>query len=207
MPTTRNRTTGSDRRRELVQIAYRQLAEKGFEGLRVRDVAAEAGINNATLHYYFPTKEALIQGVVEYLIQEFMTSRAPRPGPDAGAALAGDPMAALRREFEDARLRFRDSPELGVVLMELLVRSRRDPAIARILQQLDAGWRGYLVSLLERGIQEGAFRPDLDPAAAATALMAQIKGLGLHAMVETDDAALDRLVAQLAAQAEQWLTR
>jgi TetR/AcrR family transcriptional regulator, regulator of cefoperazone and chloramphenicol sensitivity len=185
----------------LVQIAYRQLAEKGFEGLRVRDVAAEAGINNATLHYYYPTKEALIQGVVSYLIQEFMASRTPRQGRGADT-----PLGELRREFEDARIRFRESPEMGVVLMELLARSRRDPAIARILQQLDAGWRGYLMSLLERGIREGVFHPEIDPAAMAAAIMVQIKGLGLQAMIEADAAALDRLVSQLVAQIERWLT-
>jgi transcriptional regulator BetI-like protein len=87
-----------------------------------------------------------------------------------------------------------------------LIRSRRDPAIAGILQQLDAGWRGYLMRLLERGIREGVFRPDLDPAATADAIMVQIKGLGLQAMNETDAAELDRLVSQLVAQIERWLT-
>ena len=64
-------------------IAYQHIAEKGFEGLRVRDVATEAGINHATLLYYFPTKEALIQGVVDFLLREFQTSRVPRPADDA----------------------------------------------------------------------------------------------------------------------------
>jgi hypothetical protein len=90
--------------------------------------------------------------------------------------------------------------------MELLIRSRRDPALAGLLRQLDAGWRGYLISLLERGIREGVFRPDLDPAATAAAIMVRIKGLGLQAMAEADAAALDRLVSQLVAQVERWLT-
>jgi hypothetical protein len=134
-------------------------------------------------------------------LQEFTVSRAPRPDRDADS-----PLAELRREFEDARIRLGENPEMGVVLMELLIRSRRDPAIARLLQQLDAGWRGYLVHLLERGIREGAFRPDLDPAATAAASMVQIKGLGLQAMGEADAAALDRLVSELVAQTERWLT-
>jgi AcrR family transcriptional regulator len=137
----------SDRRRELVEIAYRQITEKGFEGLRVRDVAGEAGINNATLHYYFPSKEALIQGVVEYLVQEFQTSRVPRqePGKDT-------PLEELRREFEDLRRRLHESPEMGIVLAELHSRARRDPAIAGMLRAMDTGWRGYLADLLQRGM-------------------------------------------------------
>jgi AcrR family transcriptional regulator len=49
-----------------VLAAFSQIAEHGFEGLRTRDVAAEVGVNIATLHYYFPTKESLIRGVLEH---------------------------------------------------------------------------------------------------------------------------------------------
>ena len=54
--------SNESRRHDLVQAAFRGIAERGFEGLRTRDVAADAGVNIATLHYYFPTKEALIRG-------------------------------------------------------------------------------------------------------------------------------------------------
>jgi AcrR family transcriptional regulator len=194
------RASGSDRRRELVEIAYHQIAEKGFEGLRVRDVACEAGINNATLHYYFPSKEALIQGVVEYLVQEFQISRVPRlePGSDT-------PLEELRREFEDFRRRLHESPEMGVVLAELHSRARRDPAIARMLRAMDDGWRSYLAGLLQRGMQEGAFRADLDPQVTAATMIAQMKGIGYQTLANPDPASVDRLVSQLAAQIECWL--
>ncbi|HEY4385054.1 MAG TPA: TetR/AcrR family transcriptional regulator, partial [Ktedonobacteraceae bacterium] len=61
-----------DRRHALIQAAYQSIAEKGFEGLRTREVATQVGIHSATLHHYFPTKEALIQGVVEYTVQRLI---------------------------------------------------------------------------------------------------------------------------------------
>src|SRR5690348_10879893 len=70
-------TIGDTRRRDLVLAAYHLIAEKGFEGLRTRDVARRAAVNNATLYYYFPTKQGLIQGVVEYLVQQFVTIQGP----------------------------------------------------------------------------------------------------------------------------------
>ena len=45
-------------------IAYRRLAKAGFEGLSTRDIAADVGVNVATLHYYFPTKVALVRALV-----------------------------------------------------------------------------------------------------------------------------------------------
>lgn len=46
--------TAPNRRQELIWAAFKQIAERGFEGLRTRDVAAEVGVKVATLHYYFP---------------------------------------------------------------------------------------------------------------------------------------------------------
>src|SRR5436309_13427251 len=88
-----------DRRRALVAAAYQIIAESGFEGLRTRDVAARAGVNIATLHYYFATKEDLVRGVVELLAQEFATFRAPNQPPLEELA----PREGLRSELEDVR--------------------------------------------------------------------------------------------------------
>src|ERR1700686_5600988 len=75
-------TTSERRREELVQAAFNQIAARGFEGLRTRDVAAEVGVNIATLHYYFPTKESLIRGVLDHAMGRFRSTFAPgsKPG-------------------------------------------------------------------------------------------------------------------------------
>src|SRR5215831_143100 len=85
------------RRAALVRAAYDLIAAHGLEGLRTRDIAARAGVNVATLHYYFPTKEALIAGVAEHLAQQFISTGAP---PVVGGA---DPaLDRLHQEFADA---------------------------------------------------------------------------------------------------------
>ena len=61
----------ADRRQALVAAAFRRIASDGFEGLRTRDVAADVGVNIATLHYYFPIKEASIRGVIGFAMQRF----------------------------------------------------------------------------------------------------------------------------------------
>jgi AcrR family transcriptional regulator len=183
-------------------IAYRQIAAKGFEGLRVREVAAQAGINNATLHHHFPTKEALIQGVVGHLLKEFQIGLAPRQ--DRGEPA---PIEELRYEFEDMRYRLHDTPEMYVVLMELYVRSLRNPAVARALETLERQWSNHLIGILERGVRIGVFRSDLDLADAATMLIVQMKGLSFHgALGKLPREQIDRLISQLAAETEGRLT-
>jgi AcrR family transcriptional regulator len=186
----------NERSFEVVSAAYSLIAEKGFEGLRTREVADKVGINSATLHYYFPTKEALIQGVVEHLMQELRTSRAKPRDPQSA-------LDRLRAEFADLRLRLREAPEQLAVLTELAVRAWRDPAIARMLQYLDDGWRGHLTSILEAGIAEGVFRADLEVVATADAMMSQLRGLGYQGKLGGKK--MDSLIAHIAIQTEYWV--
>jgi AcrR family transcriptional regulator len=195
-------TPAGDRRTELIRIAYRQIVDNGFEGLRVRDVSAKAGINNATLHHYFPTKEALIGGVVQHLIRQFQTSRLPRPDRIGTPATALD---ALREEFDDVRARLHETPDVFVVLMELINRSRRDPAIAEILGYMDTAWRTHFASIIERGARDGSFRADLDPVDVAGLIMVQVKAVAYQVVPSRDAPSIDALVSQLRAQIEHWL--
>ncbi len=188
----------NERSLELIRAAFALVAEKGMEGLRTREVAERVGINSATLHYYFPTKEALIQGVVEYLMRELRTTRASPDSPQSALDL-------LRAEFADIRLRLRDSPDQLVVLTELAMRAWRDPVVARMLHYLDEGWRGHLISVFATGIAEGVFRPDLDATATANALMSQLRGLGYQGKLQAEK--MDSLISHIARQTEHWVLK
>ncbi len=198
----RKRTPVKDRRKELILIAFNHIAKRGFEGLRVREVAAEAGINNATLHYYFPTKEDLIKGVVDYLIEKFSTSYSFDSAEKASSTAWKD----IRAELEDARYNFQGARDQIVVFTELLIRSLRDPAIARIFKKLDESWRGYLAGIIEQGIRQGVFRAELDPTITAVLIMIQIKGFGYQMLGETNQATADKVFDQLTSQVESWLS-
>lgn len=192
------RVSPPDRKRELVEIAYRLIAEKGLEGFRIRQVAAEADIDNGTLHYHFPSKEALIRGVVDYLVEDLQRNRAGQEQVDQNA------LDELRWEFEDIRLRVRDTPEQLTVLSELAIRSWRDPEIARIFKKVDDGWRSHLVALLDRGVQQGIFRKDLNQQLSARAIMVALRGISYQ--LRLPGRQLDLLLSQLVAQTELWLT-
>jgi AcrR family transcriptional regulator len=137
---TRLRPGGDERRESLVRAAFTCLAAYGFEGLRTRSAADRAGVNIATLHYYFPTKEALIGGVADYLASQFITLHAP---PVAATGKAGARPAApgiRRRAFLQHRApgaqrgavrataagatRSRDPPDHRAAVRTLAVRDR-----------------------------------------------------------------------------------
>ena len=187
-----------DRKSELVEIAYRLIAQNGLEGFRIRQVATEAGIDNGTLHYHFPSKEALIHGVVDYLMEDLRNNRAVSKGSEQTA------LDELHMEFEDIRLRLRRTPEQFIVLSDLAVRSWRDPVVAKMFRKLDDGWHAHLVALLERGIQKGIFRKSLNVPLCARTIMVALRGIGYQSRLPRRK--VDELLAELAAQTEHWIT-
>lgn len=149
----------------------------------VRDVADRATVNNATLYYYFPTKEGLIQGVAEFLVQQLEAMHTP-----SGVSREMTALDELRIYFENFVMTLQDAPDLLRVMTELLLRARRDPHVHEILTQSDARWHDYLAGLLDRGIKQGVFRADLHPEEIAHAMMAFFKGMTLQLNVSAEDA-------------------
>jgi AcrR family transcriptional regulator len=186
-----------DRKTELVEIAYRLIAQRGLEGLRIRQVAAEAGIDNGTLHYHFPTKEALILGVVDYLMEDLRNNRAVWKD--------GEPTALdeLRMEFEDIRLRLHRTPEQFIVLSDLAVRSWRDPVVAKMFRKLDDGWHAHLTALLKRGLQQSIFRKNLNVPLCSRMIMVALRGIGYQSRLPRRK--VDEFLSELAAQTEHWI--
>jgi AcrR family transcriptional regulator len=181
--------TREARRVALVLAAYNQIAERGFEGLRTREVAAEAGVNIATLHYYFPTKEALIKGVVEHAMLRFRSTLAPH----------GSPEVQLRNHLRAVRQLLQDEPQLGAVMGELALRSARDPGIARIMQGTNEAWHRTLRGLLRRAAAGGHLKPELDSDAVAALVMAMLTSMTLPTVSASSQT--DQALRQL----ERWL--
>ena len=183
------RSRKEDRQEALVRAAFNQIAERGFEGLRTREVAAGVGLNIATLHYYFPTKEALIRGVVAYAMDRFRSTLAPH----------GSPADQLRNHLRAVRKLLRDEPEVGAVMGELALRSARDPAMARIMGEAFQAWQRTLRGLLQRAAGDGYLARDLDYDDVAALIMATLTSMTLPSTTSADRT--DRAFRQL----ERWL--
>lgn len=155
-------------RGRILRAALRLFSEYGFHGSSIRQVAAEVGINPATLYAHYPSKEHILAELVLVGHQEL--DRRLR------AALASAPpspalrLAALVREHA---LIHCDYPLLAVVAnteLHALTAEAAAPAL-----QLRAGCRSMLADILTAGAASGEFEliePDLTAIA--------IGGLGLQ---------------------------
>ena len=60
---------GEKRKRELLQIAYDVFLSRGYENTSVDEIIAEARIAKGTFYYYFPSKEKMLEEVIEMMIE------------------------------------------------------------------------------------------------------------------------------------------
>ena len=49
---------------EVLDAALELFVEKGFAATRVEDIATRAGVSKGTVYLYFPSKEAVLEGLV-----------------------------------------------------------------------------------------------------------------------------------------------
>ncbi|HEU5031447.1 MAG TPA: TetR/AcrR family transcriptional regulator [Spirillospora sp.] len=145
----------AERRAELLATAAEVFASQGYSATTVRKVADAAGILGGSLYYHFDSKEAMADEILSTFLDEMW--------------------AAYERVLA-AGLSARDTME-GVIVESFRSIDRHRPAVVLYQNEskhLAAGERfHYLLesqrrfetmwmSLLDRGVEEGAFRADLD---------------------------------------------
>lgn len=161
-----------DRKEQIVSAAIDRLSAVGFEGFRVGDVARDVGINNATLIHHYPSKVALIKAVVERFTQRFEAVA------DA-ANIEGTAKVKLARHMRSSVALMRSSPEMFVVLNEIMIKGQRDAEISRLVSVPLTAWQHHIVSLLLSPADARNAPARRKAEAIAAACMAQLLGMGL----------------------------
>jgi len=68
----------SDRRSALLEAAIKVIARRGVRGLRVEQVAAEAGVAVSLIYYYFDNRNGLVRATLEHANERAATEAASR---------------------------------------------------------------------------------------------------------------------------------
>ncbi len=130
-PPSSSRLTAAARRQQLLDTAAKLLAKEGTDGLQLTRLAAAAGITRPIVYKYFPSRRALIMGVLEDLEAEL-----GRRFAEAFSRPFEGGLEAATRRFIDAVC---DVIEVkGVGSWELLGSKGPDPEIAGLAQAIHA---------------------------------------------------------------------
>src|SRR5260221_12478809 len=66
------KTKDGDTEHRILDAAHAVFVRRGTAGARMQEIAAEAGVNQALLHYYFRSKDRLSKAAFERAPAQFM---------------------------------------------------------------------------------------------------------------------------------------
>jgi AcrR family transcriptional regulator len=183
-PRRPSRTSGPERQASLIGAAASLFAANGFQGTTTKAIAKAAGVSEALLFKYFPTKRALYAAILAEKAQ----------------------YSELREAVEEAA-RKQDDTGLFTLLASYRIKKGADPTMLRLLlfsaleghelsdmffQRQYRTFHDLLAHYISKRIEGGAFRP-VDPLLAARAffgvivhhrLLHDILGLPMHRSYE-----------------------
>ena len=163
LPTTRR--NGSQRRRapEIIEAAAMVFAERGFHGATTQDIADVLGIRQASLYYYFSSKEAALELVCLRGVEGFF---------ETGKAIAARPESAQKRL--SLLISSHLSPMLdrgNFVKVFLNERQHLPTESRRRIGRWSRGLERIFEQVIEEGVAAGEFRAGLDARLVTLAIL------------------------------------
>lgn len=136
--------------RAILTATLELIAARGTADLRIDDVADRAHVGKATIYRRYASKQELIAAALKSLVTDIAI-------PDTGSTEED-----LRQLMRNAVRVYRGSVE-ATVMPAVVDAISRDPKLARSVREgfLERR-RAALSVVLERGVQRGDLRPDLD---------------------------------------------
>ncbi|MFD6529070.1 TetR/AcrR family transcriptional regulator [Streptomyces sp. NPDC060184] len=168
---------GRARREQIVTAAVEVYADKGFHGASLREIAKRAGISHVGLHYYFPSREALLAAVLERRDEEDSARLAPK---------VFTPGAVVRHllDLADHNARHPGMVELYVRLAAEAI--AEDHPAHRYFKEHYRSTREYVCRALRELAEQGALRDGVDPRVAAAGFGALMDGLQVQWLTSPD---------------------
>jgi len=157
-------------RKQIFEAARALFEAKGFDRVSVAEIARTADVSEVTVFNYFPTKEDLFYGGMQFFEEELIESVRGRP---TGESV----IKAFRRRLlaGAARLETRQSADL---IMKAARAVPASPSLAAREREIMDRYTSRLAELLAQ--ETGADPTDIEPLSVASALMATHRTLVGH---------------------------
>ncbi|ATL48768.1 TetR family transcriptional regulator [Chitinophaga caeni] len=163
------RSIKASRQKEIIEAFYTLAKKEGLENASIAKTAALININPSLVIHYFKTKEYLVYGLIEYILDQYLLIyKTP-------ASYKGDPRKILLKVMDNIfshkwNLLFDDSVSYSCYSLAF-----RDQKVKESYKVLLDTLRGNLRDLIEECNQQGVLKVK-DPAAVADTIFVMVDG-------------------------------
>jgi AcrR family transcriptional regulator len=162
----------AERRDQILNAAVKVFARLGFQRARMDDIADESSLSKGALYLYFKSKDDLIAAILRRIYEHEL--RALR----AAQTETGSASQRLLALADHMTGQVRHLSILLPVWFEFYALAGRQRAVRQALIGYFHEYRTLLAALIQRGCDQGEFRP-VDAEQTATAFIAVLEGVTL----------------------------
>jgi TetR/AcrR family transcriptional regulator, cholesterol catabolism regulator len=165
------RNADQPRRRSaaILDAAAQIFADRGFHGASTQDIADVLGIRQASLYYYFPSKEVALEEVCLRGVEGFL---------ERAVAIAGASGKAREKIQRIMKAHLTPLTDRSAYVRTFLnERQHLSTDSRRRIGRLSRAYERLIEDVLKSGVRDGEFRRDLDCRLATLAFLAMINGV------------------------------
>lgn len=163
LPSIRRNTGQRRRAPQIIEAAARIFAERGFHGATTQDIADVLGIRQASLYYYFSSKEAALELVCLKGVEGFF---------EAAKIIAARPESARKRLTSLINSHLSPLVDRADFVKVFLNERQHLPGESRRrIGRWSRGLERIFEDVIKEGAAKGEFRSDLDPRMATLAIL------------------------------------
>jgi AcrR family transcriptional regulator len=153
MPVAADTSPGErpDQRRRVLLAAVDAFAERGADGVRLKDISDRVGMSPGHILYYFGRKDRVLLETLRWSENELADQRRTE------LARLRSPWRAIER-FVDLYLPVSAVDPRWNLWAQVSVRPPRDAGDQQLIADLEAGWTGDLADWVRRGVEASTFR-------------------------------------------------
>src|SRR5882762_2391356 len=148
------RMTSDETRPRILAAAYSVLSQRGIEQTTIKEVARLAGVAPGLVHYYFASKDVLLQEVLQMAGQRYATL--------IEQMLTLPPRKLVKQMLQEPQTRVAEEPEWYRFRYELLEKGRE--CIANMVQRITGAGGEELSAILMSCFDGLAIQKIIDPA-------------------------------------------
>lgn len=168
-----------ERRAVIVEAVIELAARQNPSEITTAAIARHMGVTQGALFRHFPSKEAILQAVMEWVTERLLTRL------DRAADTAASPLDKIEAMFMAHVAFVAEHPGIPRMLFGELQRGETT-APKRMAQTLQRNYGERLLRLVEAGKAMGEFTPDLDAEAAVTLQIGMVQGLIMQSLLSGD---------------------
>ena len=182
---------------EIIDAAARVFAAKGFHGASTQDIADELGIRQASIYYYFPSKEVALEKVCLIGAEGFYESAKAIA---EGEGTAAEKITRLCAAHTSPLLDRADYVRVFLTQRQFLPQASR-----RRIGRWSRGLERAFERVISEGITAGAFDKGLDPRLATLTLLGALNAVPLW--IEKENCTVETIARSISSMILQGMIR